>query len=296
LLPCTIFPNVTTFPAMHGLPKVPGYELLTRLGGGHLTAVYAGRQLDSDEACAVKVLRPDWQDQPTAIKLLQREARACLAVQHRHLVRLLDAHVTKPPYFLVLELLTGEVLRRRLRRDYRLDVPTAVWVTRQIAEALAALHRAGFAHGDVKPDNVRLLDDGRAILLDLGFAHRPGENAALLRQGYVLGTIDYLAPELCGPEPADLLASDLFSLGVMLFEMLAGQLPYPPGSVHQTFRRHEADPPADIRTLAEPLPPGLVKLVERLLARKPGDRPGAAAVVRQLVNLEIATLGWRKSA
>ncbi len=281
---------------MHGLPKLPGYELLSLLGGSHLTAVYAARQLDSDQPCAVKVLRPDWEDQPTGIKLLQREARACLAVRHRHLVRLLDAHVTRSPYFLVLELLTGEVLRRRLRRDYRLDVPTALWITRQVAEALVALHRAGFAHGDVKPDNVRLLGDGRAVLLDLGFAHRPGENEALLRQGYVLGTVNYLAPELCSPEPADLLASDLFSLGVMLFEMLAGQLPYPPGTIDQTFRRHEADPPADLRTLADPLPPGLVRLVERLLARRPDDRPNAAAVVRQLINLEIATIGRRKIA
>jgi serine/threonine protein kinase len=281
---------------MQGLPKVPGYELLTRLGGGLLTSVYVARQLDTDQPCAVKVLRPDWEDQPTAIKLLQREARACLTVRHRHLVSLLDAHVTRPPYFLVMELLTGEVLRRRMRRDYRLDVPSAVWVTRQVAEALAALHRSGFAHGDVKPDNIRLLDDGRAILLDLGFAHRPGENETLLQQGYVLGTVNYLAPELCAPEPSDHLSSDLFSLGVTLFEMLAGQLPYPPGSIDQTFRRHEADPPADIRRLTGPLPTGLVRLIERLLARKPADRPGAAAVVQQLVNLEIATIGWRKSA
>jgi serine/threonine protein kinase len=281
---------------MQGLPKLPGYELLTRLGGGLLTSVYAARQLGTDQPCAVKVLRADWGDQPTAIKLLQREARACLTVHHRHLVALLDAHVTRPPYFLVMELLTGEVLRRRMRRDYRLDVPGAVWITRQIAEALAALHRAGFAHGDVKPDNIRLLDDGRAVLLDLGFAHRPGENEALLRQGYVLGTVNYLAPELCAPEPTDHLSSDLFSLGVTLFEMLAGQLPYPPGSIDQTFRRHEADPPADIRRLVGELPAGLVKLIERLLARRPKDRPAATAVVQQLVNLEIATLGWRKSA
>src|SRR2546423_12784092 len=122
---------------MQGLPKVPGYELLTRLGGGLLTSVYAARQLDNDRPCAVKVIREDWEDQPTAIKLLQREARACLAVRHAHLVRLLKAHVTRAPYYLVLEQLPGEPLRRRLRRDYRLDVPTALWVARQTAEALA---------------------------------------------------------------------------------------------------------------------------------------------------------------
>jgi serine/threonine protein kinase len=281
---------------MQPLPKIPGYQLLTRLGGGVLTSVYAARDLADDTACAVKVIREDWEDQPTAIKLLQREARACLAVRHAHLVRLLEAHVTRPPYFLVMEQLPGEPLRRRLRRDYRLDVSTALWITRQTAEALAALHRGGFIHGDVKPDNVRLAGDGRAVLLDLGFAHRPGENAALLEQGYVLGTVNYLAPELCGDEPVDGLASDVFSLGVTLFEMLAGQMPYPPGSVQQTFRRHRADPPADIRRHAPGLPAGLVSLTERLLARKPADRPKAAAVVQQLIGLEIATIRRRVSA
>src|SRR5205823_13764394 len=156
--------------------------------------------------------RPTWQDQATAVKLLQREARAGLAIRHPHLVSLRYAHVTAPPYFLVMDLLPGESLRRRLRRDYRLDVPTAVWIARQTADAVAALHRAGFVHGDVKPDNVRLVDDGAAVLIDLGFAHRPGENQALLREGYLLGTANYLAPELCNLDADGDAASDLFSL------------------------------------------------------------------------------------
>jgi serine/threonine protein kinase len=236
------------------------------------------------------VLRPDWDDQATAVKLLQREARAGLAVQHRHLVRVRYAHVLQPPYFIVMPLLPGESLRRRLQRRYRLDVGEAIWVARQTAEALAALHQAGFLHGDVKPDNVRLTDDGAAVLTDLGFAHRVGENAAFLRAGYVLGTANYLAPELCDELPEDDLASDLFSLGVTLFETLTGRLPYPPGSLRQTFRRHRCDPPADVRELAD-LPAELARLIERLLANKPEDRPGPAAVVQQLVKLEIAELG-----
>jgi serine/threonine protein kinase len=282
---------------MQPLPRIPGYELLTCLGGSLLTSVFAGRHHHSDAACAVKVLNRDWQDDATAVKLLQREARACLAVQHPHLVKLLDAHVTRPPYFLVMEMLAGESLRRRLRRDYRLETPAALWIARQSAEALAALHRAGFAHGDVKPDNIRIVSDGRAVLLDLGFAHRPGENAALLQEGYVLGTVNYLAPELCGAEPEDGLASDVFSLGVTLFEMLTGQMPYPLGSIEQTLRRHEADPPADVRRhVVGRLPAGLPHLVERLLARRPEDRPRAAVVVQQLVALEIAAIGRRRTA
>lgn len=281
---------------MKSIPKIPGYELLTRLGGGLLTSVYAARELATDSPCAVKVIREDWDDQPTAVKLLQREARACLAVQHPHLVHLRQAHVTTAPYYLVMELLPGESLRRRLRRDFRLAPDVALWVVRQSAEALAALHRAGFIHGDVKPDNIRLLGDGNTILLDLGFTHRPGENSALLRQGYVLGTVDYLAPELCGGEPVDSPAGDLFSLGVTLFEMLTGRLPYPPGSLHETLRRHEQEPAEDLHRHLPDAPPALGRLVGRLLARQPTDRPRTHALVQQLIALEIQALHRRRAA
>src|SRR5262245_25824122 len=137
---------------MQPLPRIPGYELLQRLGGGPMTTVYSARDCATDAPCALKVLRDDWDDLPTAVKLLQREARAGLHVRHPNLVRVTQAHVTREPYFLVMDLLPGESLRRRLRRDYRLPVSDALWIVRQSAEALAALHAAGFLHGDVKPD------------------------------------------------------------------------------------------------------------------------------------------------
>lgn len=275
---------------MQRFPQIPGYDLYQQLGGGPMTAVYAARDCATDEDCAVKLLRDEWEDQTTGIKLLQREARAGLQVRHRHLVHIREVHVMTPPYFLVMDLLSGESLRHRLRRDYRLTVGEAVWIARQCAEALAALHHAGFVHGDVKPDNVRLTEQGTAVLIDLGFAHRPGENDAFLRQGYVLGTPDYLAPEQCRVKPEANYASDVFSLGVVLYEMLTGQLPYPPGSLNQTFKRHGCDPPQDIRKHAGPLPTALVRLVERLLDRKSAKRPTAAAVMQQLIALEIASL------
>lgn len=280
---------------MKAVPSIPGYELLTCLGGGMLTSVYSARAADSDIFRAVKLIRGDWDDQPVAIKLLQREARACLSVKHPHLVKLHEAHVTRPPYFLVMEMLPGESLRRRLRRDYQLDVPTALSIARQVAEALAAMHRKGFLHGDVKPDNIRLVAEGEATLLDLGFAHRPGENASLLEAGYVLGTINYLAPELCGTELQDDPRSDVFSLGVTLFEMLTGRFPYETGTIEQTlaYRRH--DKPLDLRDAATQLPPGLPELMDRLLARDPLQRPRASTLVRDFIGLEISSLSRRRA-
>jgi serine/threonine protein kinase len=281
---------------MRAVPNIPGYELVACLGGGPLTCVYSARDCGDDSPCAVKLPRPTWEDQATAVKLLQREARAALAARHPHLVPLRYAHVTTPPYFLVMDLLRGETLRRRLRRDYRLDIHAAVWIARQTADALSALHRSGFLHGDVKPDNIRLVDDGTARLIDLGFAHRPGENAAFLREGYVMGTANYLAPELCAFKTEADFSSDVFSLGVTLYEMLTGVLPYPAGSVGQTIRRHSCDPPIDICRRAGALPTELTWLIGRLLAHKPADRPLATSVVQQLVAMEIESLGKRRSA
>ncbi len=281
---------------MKAVPKIPGYELLGCLGGGMLTRVYAARACATDEPCALKVLRPDWDDLPVAIKLLQREGRACMAVTHPHLVQLRAAHVTRPPYFLVMELLAGESLRRRLRRDYALELPTALWIARQAAEALAALHRKGFLHGDVKPDNLRLVTAGQAVLLDLGFAHRPGENASFQERGYILGTANYLAPELCGKDLDDDPRADVFSLGVTLFEMLTGRLPYAEGSAEETLQRHLKEEPEALRDHLPEAPRGLDELLDRLLARRPADRPRVEQVVQELVGYEIAALGRRRAA
>jgi eukaryotic-like serine/threonine-protein kinase len=211
-------------------------------------------------------------------------------------VRVTEAHVMTPPYFLVMDLLPGESLRGRLQREYCLEPPEAIWIARQIAEAVASLHRAGLLHGDIKPDNVRLVDAGTAVLIDLGFAHRPGENEALLQKGYVLGTANYLAPELCDAHPEEDLSSDLFSLGITLFEMLTGKFPYPSGSLTQIFRRHRCDPPADLRQIRSDLPNDLVELVQDLLQRHPARRPGIGRVVQQLIELEIAALRWQRIA
>jgi serine/threonine protein kinase len=282
---------------MQPLPVLHDYDLLQCLGGGPLTEVFSARHCASDARCAVKLLRDEWAGDPTAIKLLQREARAGFAVRHPHLVRVLDAHVTCAPFFLVMELLAGESLRTRLRRDYALDLRTAFWVARQTAEALVALHRAGFIHGDVKPDNVRIVDVGRAVLVDLGFAHRPGENAGFIGAGYVLGTVDYLAPELCGPGPAAAAASDWFGFGLTLCEMLTGQLPYPTGTASETIERHRQDSVGDwLQRRAFEWPPRLAALLEGLLEREPSARPLGPMVVHELIALEIAALGWKRSA
>ena len=258
---------------MQSLPQIPDFDILRPLGGGPLTEVFAARRHDDDRLCALKLPRENWPGHTTAVRLLRREYRALRTARHPHIVRMLDAHVTDPPYFVALEFLDGETLRDRLQRDYALDLRTTIWIARQMAEALAALHRAGFIHGDVKPENLHILDNGTAVLMDLGFAHRPGENGVFADDGYVLGTANYLAPELCGDAPDDGPAADWFSFGVMVFEMLSGALPYANGTVNELLADRRQDAAMDgLMAFARAWPPRLTALLERLLAMQPPAR------------------------
>src|SRR5262249_1133127 len=166
----------------------------------------------------------------------------------------------------------------------------ALWISRQIAQALAALHRAGFVHGDVKPDNVLLIDSHAAMLIDLGLAHRPGGNRQFLRHGFLLGTAAYLAPESWVADSSVDERADLFSLGVTLFEMLAGRLPYSRGAMAEAIDSHRHEFPAGLHEVAGRWPAGLPELVRGMMARRPFDRPRAATVVEDLISLELALL------
>lgn len=282
---------------MPPLPRIPGYDLLRPLGGGPLTEVFAARRHVDDFPCALKLPREAWPGHGMAVQLLRREYRALRSVRHQNVVRLLDAHVADMPYFLALEYLEGESLRDRLQRDYALDMRTAVWIARQLAEALAAVHRAGFTHGDVKPENVRLLDLGMAVLVDFGFTHRPGENGVFADDGYILGTANYLAPELRGDSPHDGPPSDWFSFGVMLFEMLTGSLPHAGGSVAEMLAERQQPSAADgLLAFARAWPPRLTALLERLLAPQPAARPPAVLILHELIALEIAAIGRKPLA
>jgi serine/threonine protein kinase len=251
-----------------------------------MTQVFAARQRSSGAACAIKLLRPGLEDPETALYLLRREARAGLTMRHPNILAYQQVHVLRPPYYLVMQLLHGESLRQRLARLPRLDIPAVVAIARQLADGLAALHRKGFVHGDLKPENILLLPGNGVCIVDLGSAHRPGENQRLLDKGYILGTPDYLAPELCAFEPEVNGSSDLFSLGVVLYEMIAGRLPYPSGTTGQTLRCHRDCQPEALPLTSRPLPAALVDLLYRLLDAYPRSRPSASALELQLRVIE----------
>lgn len=275
---------------MDSPPRIPGYELIHLLGGGPFSQVYSALEYRTGETVAVKLPRLLGLMAPTALTLLRREAEAGSAIKHPHLVRVRRQHTDFAPFYLVMDLVEGESVRLKLQRHRVLHPGLAVWIARQIAEALAALHRAGFVHGDVKPENILVTESKTAILIDLGYAHRPGANASFIRSGLVLGTANYLAPELCARQLDSDSKADIYSLGVTLFEMLTGVLPYPVGTPLRTVDAHLTRPADDLRQHPGNWPRGLPALLHRLMARSPCNRPPADRLVSELVALEIDIL------
>jgi serine/threonine protein kinase len=181
-----------------------------------------------------------------------------------------------------MERVPGKSLRAVLRKRGWLKASLARAIGRQTAAALAVLHDSGYVHGDVKPDNLHLRPDLTAVLLDLGFAHRVEDDNSAVGDGYVLGTANYVAPELCAQPENDGPAADIFSLGVMLFELLTGHLPYPVGDVQQTMVLHRDRRPESLKRWRGNWTSAMSDLIDRMLSRDPQDRPTANNVVTEL--------------
>ncbi|MHB8901624.1 MAG: serine/threonine-protein kinase [Thermoguttaceae bacterium] len=277
-------------------PVLEGWELVRKVTEGTYADVYRARPAERCDrtagAYAIKVLRDPWSQRREIVELVRTEARVGRAVSHPHLVSVLAARTAARPYFSVYPWLDGETLAAGLARR-RLDLPIALWIARQAAEALAAMERAGWLHGDVKPANVIVSPGGHATLIDLGFAQRLGEDGGAVDRP-LMGTWHYLAPERITSRLGADIRSDLYSLGAVLFESLSGRVPFDAETPAELVEQHRSRRAPDLRRLDPSLPPELTRLVREMMAKNPWHRPSSAReVVERLAELEIATFGER---
>lgn len=280
--------------------SMDGWELTRLICAGRSSSVFQARPLgnDSDGACAyaIKRLSPGWEHEAAAIELFKREATVGAEVSHPHLVAILASHVDTEPRYLVMPWLEGETLADRLiAAQGRASIAAAIWYVRQVAEALDALHQAGWMHGDVTPKNILVSSAGHATLVDLGFARRPGERAVCLDRA-LLGTPDYLAPEAISTKYWPDIRSDIYSLGVTLYETLCGR--------RTQADQGQKDRPAPrgratVRNLRRPnalMPQSLVQLLAKMLSHDPLRRPQTPReLIDWLLPIEIETLADRTS-
>jgi len=277
--------------------RIGAWELVSLEAEGSLARIYRARPAGSSADCAasyaVKMLRPEWEDRPEAITLLQHEAEVGRTVSHPHLVPILGASTSRSPRYLVMPWLQGTTLEAMWATGSRVNVPSVLWIARQVVEAIQALREAGWMHGDIKPGNIFLSPEGHVTLLDLGFARRNHETGSAVDR-CVTGTCNYMAPELTTPRLRADTHSDIYSLGVVLFELLSGRLPFRSTVAAELASQHKRAVPPDLASLAPHLPREVVRLVHQMLAKEPLRRPyPPEELVEQLTTLEIDLFAQR---
>ena len=299
------------------LGRIGGYRILKMLGAGGMGGVFLAEDMQLRRRVALKLMRPRAASAPGAAERFLREARAAAALRHDHIITIYQVGEEAGVPFLAMEYLEGESLDDRLKRESLPPVTDVLRIGREIAEGLAAAHAKGLIHRDIKPANVWLegkVDglglrvDGQTVatealaspstfdhqpstthrvkLLDFGLARSVEAESQLTSSGMIVGTPSFMAPEQAGGEAVDARV-DLFSLGVVLYRMTTGQLPFPGKKVMEILKSLATVTPASPRSLNPAVPLELSDLIDRLLAKDRVQRPASAwLVARQLSEIE----------
>jgi serine/threonine protein kinase len=261
------------------------YRIEARLGQGGMGVVYRALH-DDGRVVALKVLRDELGADQSFRTRLSREARAAAEVEHPNLTGVLEAGEAGGRLYLAVDYVDGRSLAERLAADGPLPVPDLVRLATEVGGGLDALHRRGIAHRDVKPGNILLAADGTAVLGDFGLAKNRAWTV-LTRPGQVLGTLAYLAPELIRGEPAGPM-SDLYALGCVLFECLAGAPPFADRGVLRVGMAHLEEEPGDPAAGRSDVPPALSWTVRQALAKDPDRRPTSTGALATMLRLAAA--------
>ncbi len=264
------------------------YDLLEKLGEGGMGAVYRAADRRIGRTVAIKMIRPDRLASERARERFTREARSIGGLNHPGIATLYDVTLTGDRPYIVMEYLPGGSLEQRLSRGPMM-LGEILRYASSIASALDHAHAHGVVHRDLKPANVLLSDGGIPKIIDFGLARMP-ESSELTMPGVVMGTAEYMAPEQARGEPADY-RSDVFSFGVMLYQMASGRHPFRSDSIPATLHRIVYDPAPPLANLRPDLPATLARTVDALLDKHPENRPNLRSVVADLRILEASGSG-----
>src|SRR5512136_491427 len=250
------------------------YQLREQLGHGGMASVYRAYHPQLDRFVAIKVLRGELVDDPEFLTRFQREAKIVASLRHANIVQVYDADMQDDIYYMVMELLEGDTLKARLS-DYRargetMPLGEVVRVMLDVLDGLAYAHSEGMIHRDIKPANIMLTKRGQAVIGDFGIAQIVGTTRHTV-SGAMMGTLSYMAPEQ-GLEGRSDTRSDLYSLGIVLYEMLTQHTPFDADTPLAVLMKHLNDPLPLPRKVDPSLPEPFERVVLKSLAKRPEDR------------------------
>jgi serine/threonine-protein kinase len=282
--------TVATYEGVIGT-QLGAYRVLDRLGQGGMGSVWTGEHVVLGRRVALKVLHPAYSARPDIVTRFFNEARAAVKIADPGTVEIFDfGQHTDGTAYLVMELLDGEPLDRRLARQGVLDPRSALRIVGQVATTLAAAHACGIVHRDVKPENIFLIRDPaveggeRAKILDFGIAKIGGGTAMPTQTSAVFGTPLYMSPEQCRGAGYVDARSDLYALGCVLFELVTGRPPFRGQGMADLVMAHLRETPPTPSTIAPGIAPEVDHLVLRCLAKRPDARPGSARALATAID------------
>lgn len=255
------------------------YQLLAKIGQGGLAEVYRAQDVALGRLVAVKALRPQYVLDPTFLVRFHREAQSAASLTHPNIVAVYDFGQDMGRPYIVMEYMPGRDLRTILQEGGALSIDQAVDICLQVCAGVGYAHRAGLVHGDIKPGNILVTADGRAKVVDFGLARSLGESAMDEEGELVWGTPAYFAPEQ-GTGDRVLPATDVYAVGVILYEMLTGRLPFT-GSDTEVARKHLYETPIPPNMINPRIPARLVQIIEVAMSKHPGERFRTADHMRQ---------------
>jgi serine/threonine protein kinase len=270
--------------------KLGQYELRERLGRGGMAEVYKAYQSGMDRFVAVKVMLGALSEDESFVERFRREARAVGNLRHAHIVQAFDFGVHDDMYYLVMEFVSGGNLKAHIVNQGKLSTRDALRIASQLADALAYAHNAGMIHRDLKPANVMFLDESHqnAILTDFGIARMMGE-AGLTGTGMSVGTPDYMSPEAGIGNETDH-RTDIYALGVILYEMLVGEVPYGADTPLAVIMKHVNAPLPTRKDYGDAIPESVESIILRCLAKDPEDRFQNAAELKKALDVVLREL------
>lgn len=266
--------------------EVDGYIIRQEIGRGGMGRVYRAEHNVTGQEAALKMLLPQLINDARLKARFVNEAKVLARLEHDNLVRLLGFIESERRAFIVMPYVAGTTLDRRMQRQGRLSLEEALDLFRQMVDGLDHMHRHGVMHRDLKPSNVIIQADGRVKITDFGIARAVGSEK-LTMEGMVVGTAEYLAPEQANGTLRDDLRSDVYSLAILLYEMLTGRVPFRHPSAAKVLIKQVSSPPPPPRTIRPEIPVGIEAALLKALAKKPDARFSSVVEFRDAVELAL---------
>ena len=257
------------------------YEIVEILGEGGMAFVYKARDKQLQRDVAIKTLKPNYVNQEKFVDRFRREAQTAANLNHPNIVQIFDWGIEDEPYF-VMEYIEGNTLTSIISGNRTVGLNDILYIGSQVANGLKEAHKHGLVHRDIKPGNIMITPDGKVKVTDFGIVSLQNEESDITKTGAVLGTASYISPEQAQGKPVSF-ESDLYSLGTVLYELIAGKPPFTGDSPIATATKHLTDKPEKLSNFRKDIPKPLENAILKLLEKRPSDRFKSAEDLRALL-------------